>query len=634
MKFLKICGILVLAAQFAKAQSDYKFSLIRKDLLPRASAVVRNMDLSIEVKDLDNVIYHYKSAITILHKNGDEEAAMYIWYNKNTRIRSVRGILYDEFSRPVAKIAERDFKDVSAASDFSLFEDSRAKIFRPAVTSYPYTVEYEYEIQVRHSMCFPRWFPKTSAGVAVEHATLHFSSSPDFTIRYQETNYKGSPVKVEQTDKLKTYTWEAANIQASRYEPYSPAAEELFTSVRIAPDSFKYMGVEGSFTNWNEMGGWMSEKLLKGRNTIPAETAMYINDLTRDITDPKLKAKKIYEYVQQKTRYISVQIGIGGFQPAKAEEVDQTSYGDCKGLANYTQGLLKVAGINSYYAVIYGDEYKQDAIPGFASMDQFNHAILCIPFKNDTTWIDCTSKENPFGYLGNFTDDRLALICTENGGKLIRTPGFTGEESLQYRKAAFNIDAEGNLSGEMITTFSGSQYDNRSELISEPPAEQVKKFQKMYSLDNAVIENYQLNQDKGSHPKTTETVKLAARNYASLNSKELIVPLNMLNRQTPLREINNRLNEVYINRGYTDMDELVYTLPEGFNVEAMPENRTVESPFGTYSSTAELAGNVLKYIRKMKLNAGKYPADQYQALVDFYQAAADADIRKLLLVKK
>jgi transglutaminase-like putative cysteine protease len=44
------------------------------------------------------------------------------------------------------------------------------------------------------------------------------------------------------------------------------------------------------------------------------------------------KAKKIYQYLQNKTRYISVQIGIGGFQPVTAADVDRLGYGDCKGI--------------------------------------------------------------------------------------------------------------------------------------------------------------------------------------------------------------------------------------------------------------------------------------------------------------
>ncbi|MDB5120871.1 MAG: hypothetical protein JWN56_2089 [Sphingobacteriales bacterium] len=632
MKQKLIFSILICATLSVKSQTNYQVAQIPKELLTRASAVVRNMELNINVKDLDDVTYRYKIATTILNKNGDDEGGLYIWYNKSQQIKSVKGVVYDKFSIPVGKISEKDFKDVSTANGFSLFEDSRAKIFRPAVTVYPYTVVYEYEIHAKQSMVFPDWFPKHSSDVSVENATLQFSSKPNFSIRYRENRYTGDSVKIYKSGDFTTYIWKAKNLEASRYEPYSPSPEEILTSVRIAPNTFKYMGVTGSFTNWNEMGNWMNDKLLKDRNTIPEATANYIRELTLNISDPKLKAKKIYEYMQQKTRYVGVQIGIGGYQPFKAEDVDRTSYGDCKGLANYTQGLLKVAGIDSYYAVIYGDDYKHNALLDFASMDQFNHVILCIPFKNDTTWVDCTNKENPFGYLGDFTDDRLALICTKSGGKLIRTPKFTDEQSLQNRIATFEIDAEGNLSGNIVTTFTGSQYDNRSSIVNEPLAEQLKKFSDFYSIDNAEIQSFKITQDKSIHPVTTETITLKARNYASINGKQLYLPLNMMNRQSPQKEISNRTSAVKINRGYVDVDVTTFILPQGFKIDFKPDNHNIESTCGTYRSTVEQKGEIIKYTRKMKLKEGVYPADKYQDLVNLYQSAYEADNEKLILV--
>ena len=632
MKPIKILFSLICATLSVKGQANYQVSQIPKELLTRASAVVRSMDLDIHVKDLDDVIYKYKIATTILNKNGDDEGGIYLWYNKSQQIKSVKGMVYDEFSNSVGKISEKDFKDVSTANGFSLFEDSRAKVFSPAVTIYPYTVVYEYEIHAKQSMVFPDWFPKHATDVSVENSTFQFSSKPDFSIRYRENNYGGDSVKIYKSGDYTTYIWKVKNLKAARNEPYSPSAEEILTSVQIAPNAFKYMGVAGSFTNWIEMGSWMSEKLLKNRNSIPEATASYIKELTKDIADPKLKAKKIYEYMQQKTRYVGVQIGIGGYQPFMAEEVDQTSYGDCKGLANYTQGLLKVAGIDSYYAVIYAGDDKHNAIPNFASMDQFNHAILCIPFKNDTTWVDCTSKENPFGYLGDFTDDRLALICTENGGKLIRTPKFTDEKSLQNRIASFEIDIEGNLSGDIVTTFAGSQYDNRASLINEPLTEQLKKFSDYYSIDNPEIQTFKITQDKSIYPVTTETIKLKARNYAAINGKQLYIPLNMMNRTSPRKEVSNRKTAVKLNRGYLDVDVITFKIPKGFKIELKPDNHKFESPFGSYTSTTELNGEVIKYTRRMLIKEGTYPAEKYQDLVNLYQSAYEADNEKLILI--
>jgi hypothetical protein len=69
-----------------------------------------------------------------------------------------------------------------------------------------------------------------------------------------------------------------------------------------------------------------------------------------------MKAKLIYDYVQQKSRYVSIQVGIGG-KPMDASDVDRLGYGDCKGLTNYTKVLRQVP---SYNTILYGDSYKKD----------------------------------------------------------------------------------------------------------------------------------------------------------------------------------------------------------------------------------------------------------------------------------
>src|SRR5690606_12054121 len=127
------------------AQTNYEVSRIPSDLLPRASAVIRSMELDISVKSLTQVDYKIKQAITVLNKNGDADAAIYIWYNKSRKIRSIKGTVYDEFGNAVAKLSQKEFLDQSAANNSSLFEDSRMKVFKPKMTTYPYTLEYEYE---------------------------------------------------------------------------------------------------------------------------------------------------------------------------------------------------------------------------------------------------------------------------------------------------------------------------------------------------------------------------------------------------------------------------------------------------------------------------------------------------------
>ncbi|HVW13089.1 MAG TPA: DUF3857 domain-containing protein [Mucilaginibacter sp.] len=642
MKPLLIAACLFFIFLDSRAQNIYDASLIPKELTPYASAVVRDAETTIEVKDMDNVIYHVKKAITVLNHNGDDLARIVIFYNKNITIRSVKGVGYNEYGKPIVKFGEHDFLDESAVGEENLFGDERVKHFIPSITQYPYTIEYEYELRDRQSLTFKPWEPNSNDpwrpdlkyGLAVQNSSFNFICDPDFNIRYKEANVPEKVICSTNHEGKKVYTWQVKNLKALRYEPFSPfiAANEI--SVRIAPEKFSYYGINGSFNNWQQLGKWEYDKLIKDQETVPPATVQYVKELTAGISDPKLKAKKIYEYMQQKTHYISVQVGIGGFRPFPASEVDLNGYGDCKALVNYTKTLLAAVGIDSYYCVVEAGSPKVSLQHDFASMDQGDHIILCLPLKNDTTWMECTSQRIPFGFLGDFTDDRLVLACTPEGGKLLHTPKYTIDNNLEKRTANFTISESGELDGKMETVFRGVDYEDRESEIGDSRAEQEKGVKKTYPINNMVVKKLVYKQDKGSSPVTTEDISLSAGEYGALVNGKFYFSINSVDRRISVPpRVRNRVNPVRINRGYTDEDEITYTIPKGYHLSSDLLDVKLDKPFGNYTATMTLNGDQLVYKRKFQIRDGMYNKDVYDDMIDFFQAIADADTYNVALVK-
>jgi hypothetical protein len=618
----------------ASAQGNYSASLIPKELLPYASAVIRHQDITVQIKDLDNVIYHEKKVITVLNKNGDDLAEMAVYYDKSVAIKYIKGIVYNEFGQPIEKFNERNFSDAAATDNVSLFVDERVKHYSPSVTSYPYTIEYEYEVRNKQTLNIDGWVPVPSTNLAVENSTYTLLCKPDFNVRYKEINVPDKMVAGNTKDGYKTYSWQIANMKALRDEPYSPNWRLFLSRVIIAPENFSYYGVKGSITNWQQLGKWEYDNLLKDRADVPYQTANYIKGLTAGISDPKLKAKKIYEYMQQRTHYVSIQVGIGGYQPFTASYVDQQGYGDCKALVNYTRSLLQVVGIDSYYCLVYGNRDEKLSLDNDFARMEGNHAILCIPFKDDTTWLECTSQTIPFGFLGDFTDDRTVLACTPEGGKLLHTPKYSAEENLEIRKADFVLSDAGGLSGNIQTVFKGVNYDERDNVIEKSQTERVKEIKKYYPINNMNIQALEFKQDKSIHPTTTEDIKLSAPEYGAVSDSKMYFSLNSVDRYTHTPQIvRNRKTPVYINRGYTEEDEITYALPNGYHLTSDPLNVHIDKPFGKFDGVMKVDGNKLVYKRKFQLKDGTFDKDIYPALVDFYQSVVDADNYNVILAK-
>jgi len=606
------------------SQNEYAADQIPLTLKSRANAVIRKMETLVDMRADNNVIINVRNAITVLNKNGDEEAQIALFYDKNTSIKYAKGLILDAFGKATSKFTLSNFSDHSAVSNISLFEDNRVKHFNPTILSYPYTIVYEYEIRSKQNLAIPDWYANRSPNVAVENSSYSFTSKPEDKVRIKAFNYKGEPQLVI-NEKFKTQTWIVKNLQAFKSEPFAPNPEDYHCHVKIAPEDFNYYGHKGRYQNWEELGEWIYTELVKDRQTLSPAVIDEVKNLVKDLQNDKDKARKIYEYVQKKTRYISVQIGIGGNQPMQASEVHQLSYGDCKALVNYTQSLLKAINIPSWYCVVNAGSFKKNMEPDFASMNQGNHIILCLPLKNDTTWLECTDQEIPFGFLGSFTDDRTVLACTEDGGKLLKTPALSTQMNLMTRKAELILDAEGNINGTLKTTFGGAQYDNYAKLVNQPLEEQLKLLKNEYDIDNIDFQTFKLNQDKGTIPVTTESLTLSIQKYAPQTNNHIYLVLNMFNKKRNIPEVRNRTLPVFINRGYTDIDELTYALPNDISFEFLPEDVKINNVFGTYSISVKKEGKKLIYNRKFVLNDGTYPADKYADFVDFISTVSSTD---------
>lgn len=633
---MKKLSLLILLLNFAFsvfAQENYAVDLIPANLKSRANATIRSQETIVDMRAEDNVIYSVKKAITVFNKNGDDNARLVLGYDKNIVIKGIKGEVYNEMGILTHKFSQNDFRDESAIQDISLFEDSRVKHFLPNINNYPYTVVYTFEIRFKQNLIIPEWVPKRSADVSVAKSSFTFISKPNdqVNIKVQNLNSKADEFV---DDKQKRLIWTVNNLPATKVEPFSPLEDAYQPSVKIAPKQFRYFNYQGSYTNWQELGKWQYDNLLKDRQTLSPQTIETVKNLIKDETNDKDRARKIYQYMQNKTRYISIQVGIGGFQPFKASEVDRLGYGDCKALVNYMQSLLAVANIESYYCVVNAGSKKVNLDPTFASMEQGNHIILCMPLKGDTTWLECTSQKIPFGFLSDFTDDRYVLACTPTGGKLLHTPKLTAQNNLQTRKANITLDKEGNAKGTILTTFEGSQYDAHEEIIGKPLTEQQKLLKDKYDVNNIYFSLVNYEQEKAVMPKTIEKLSVEIRNYCSINNDKFFIMLNPFNVHPTIPEVKNRTMPVYINRGFTDIDSVTFQLPENVIPIALPNHTKMNNEFGSYESSSTISDGKLHFYRKLVINEGNFPPESYAIFTKFITEVNSADQLKLTLSLK
>jgi len=634
-KFLIITSILIINLAFCidsfAGEIKYPIGDIPETLLKDAKAVVRLQEITVEIKPSAKVTQKVKYAITILNKNGKSNGFFVHGYDKNIKVSNIKVQMFDKSGNQVKKPGGFDILDYAMIPDGTTYADHRVKAVDPENYEYPYTVEYTYEVSFSEVINYPQWSPVSDFNVAVEKSTFTLIVSKFTSCRYYEKNLTAK-VKVSTTAENNVYAWELINQPAYCYENFCPAIQDFTPGVIIAPSKVLVEGYEGNFETWEGYGQWIS-KLNEGKNNLSKETKEKIRKMTEGITEDRAKIKKLYEYMQNKTRYVGIQVGIGGFQPFDAETVDRLSYGDCKALSNYMKSLLEVVGINSKYTLIQSGDDNPTFHADFPS-NQFNHAILCVPLAKDTVWLECTSQRMPFNYLGTSTCNRQALVIDDGSGKLVQTPTLDAGSNLESRMIKVALDQTGNGFADIKTTYNGSTYDRYVPILMSDQADRKKILTRKIHIPNFELDNFTISESKSEKPSVTEGLNLTITGYSTKVGERIMLCLNMMNKlsESPFQSAT-RKTEVSLVWPVYEVDTIIYTFPAGYTLEKKPANISLQSDFGKYTTEVTKTESAMQYVRTFEVYKGNYPVDRYDEIVTFFENIATADEKKVMLTK-
>lgn len=507
----------------------------------------------------------------------------------------------------------------------------------PKQPTYPYTVEFVSEVTSRNLMFYESWQPQPNSSTTVEQATFTVRMPEELPLRYKEYNL-ANPVataleKVGNRSE-RVYRWQLTNLAAYEPEPDAPPAHERLPMVYTAPGAFEVQNYQGKLASWKDLGTFYMA-LNQGRDVIPDELKQRIGQLTAGEKTTVGKVEKLYDFLQQHTRYVSVQLGIGGWQTIEAGQVATKNYGDCKALTNYAKAMLKAAGVPAYEALVRAGDDEPDIRTDFPS-SQFNHVILCVPDGRDTLWLECTSQHNAMGYAGAFTGNRHALLLHPTGSKLVKTPVYRPVDNRRQCSAVVTVTEQGDATANVFTCYAGLQQESRADLIHYRNRDQQRDWlMKHIQIPSFELGDFGLAETKKRIPTVTETLRLTIRRWATPSGTRLFLPLNLLSAMPPVASAA-RVAPLSLDADYDfeDTDTLSYQLPDGYAPEFLVAPLTIDSRFGQYAAQTKVDGNRVTYIRRLAMHRGRYPAEAYAEWVAFRKKIAKADKGQLVFVKK
>ena len=485
------------------------------------------------------------------------------------------------------------------------------------------------------------------------YATMRSSFSLTLPAGWRAESVTFNHPRIEPVVNGTTQTWELRNLPPILDEPASPPITMLAPRLAVSyfAGSGGRAGIGRSFDSWVDVSRWLAE-LSDPQSALDDTIGSKALQLAAGANSEYQRIQSIGRFVQD-INYVAIQTGIGrggGYRPHSASEVFSKAYGDCKDKANLMRTMLKALRIPSYLLVIYSGDpsYVREEWP---SPQQFNHCIIAIKVSDETQAptivehptlgrlliFDPTDDNTPVGDLPDHEQGSLALLVAGDQGKLLKMPVIPPERNKLERHGEIALSPDGSIKVTMKEAAVGhSAVRMRREFRGIPRPDYVKMIERWVSRGAAAAEVSKIEpSDISAAGKFTLEVEFSAPRYGQLMQGSLLVfkPVVVSRRESLFLTARSRKYPVVLKASAYD-EKLRIKLPQGFQVDELPEAVKLETPFGDYSTSYEVKDGHLNFTRSLVVRESTILPADYSKVFSFFATISGAEQAPVVLARK
>lgn len=426
-----------------------------------------------------------------------------------------------------------------------------------------------------------------------------------------EMNFEGYDIKKSVTHgEITTYTYSISHIDALSDDDNAPGSLLYLPHILLLTKSYEYNASKVPvLASTDDLYGWyytLTRQL--GHNTVDIDKK--VKELTSGLSTDKERIEAIYYWVQDNIKYIAFENGLAAFKPEEADKVFYNRYGDCKGMANLTKTMLKLAGFDARLTWIGTNKipYTYD-IPSLA-VD--NHMICTVYMQGKQYILDPTEKYNPLGQHAERIQGKQILI--ENGPEYkIDTVDIEKIDNyLNESRLSFNV-TENQLSGTGYANINGEYKKDLFNYIYNLSKEDVDKFLKAVisgssNPDNFKIEKYS-ELDRNAPLTISYDIKLD--NHINTFDDEMYLDLDFQKEFKDLKLEDDRTIPYDFGRKAFNRTIAEITLPKGYKINYLPKPYHVENDYFEFDLKYEMVKGKIIYTKEIKLLKNTLPVSAF-----------------------
>ncbi len=589
-------------------------------------SIVEKETLEITIESEKKLITKRSARIKIQHANTYYDY-LRAPYDNTSQITKIVARIYDKNQELLKTYKKKDASDHSYYDGFSVAADERYLYLPLEHHEYPYYVEYEVHTVQNKLVDLMLSQVIVHYDELIKEYNLCIENKSDVDLGVHFTNIEEGRILRSQEDNITRY--KLRDLGVYRREPVSPSHYDILPRIDFSVSHITWEKYQGQSSTWEEFGTYIA-KVNDDRQELPEDLKAELRLLTEGLTT-KQTVHRVYRYLQDNMRYVSVQLGIGGWQSFSCQYVHKNKFGDCKALSNYMISCLAYLGIDAHYTIINATDFF-DHPDDYFSMG-FNHVIVYVPETDE--WYECTSKIQPPGYLGQDNYDKEVLRIVDGTGVKSKTPPWPHTNNTISREVQISLEPSGDAAIDMSYVGQGGPHEywrGFEYVLSE--SEKKEAIQEQFTQTSSQITDYSVSCSKDK-PTAKVVTSLRSEKYASKSGTRLFVPLNkFFAAKKNISQNIARQFPVQIRHGYISEISSIVKIPKGYEIENMDKSTSLESPYGTITTTIEQSEDSILYKRRFECKPIFAPVEEYPAVRDFFVKVQKIDSPMLVLKEK
>ena len=473
---------------------------------------------------------------------------------------------------------------------------------------------------------FNSWLVNPEMTIVRSRYVVDVPASLDMRIREDNLNF---PRQMKTVGNRKIYTWATGNIPRIKGERFAADSNGVRMTI-----------MTGSPITWAKIASWYAGN-AKDRYTITPAVAAKLSEVVKGAATREDSIRAIHRWIAQDIRYVSIALGLGGYQPRTPDDVIAKGYGDCKDKTTLFVAALDRMGVTAYPVLL---NSRGGVLRELPTIEQLNHAIAAIKRGSTYQFVDLTAGLTPFGQLPYDEQGEFGLIVHPDGaGEVVTLPADPDINNGTSMRIVGTLSEDGMFNGTYEEQDSGAgQYFLRA-MLENPldsstrasiPKRMAGRFFQGADADSLQAFN---GKDLSAPARMSFRIRNAKATDHLGDSNIFTIPLGGMGQfasfaaeleKEPKRHFP--IDAKKILAAGTRRSEFVITLPSGWKAK-LPPSVTATSAFGAYRSEYKQDGRVLTISRSFTGTKAILPPEKLPELIAWFRQIGKDDAKFILL---